>query len=48
MHEILDANHDSRVTETDFENLALRYLCGQGANSHRYETRTTTTVTITK
>ena len=47
MHQVLDANHDKRVTEQDFENLALRYLCGQG-NSSRYETRTNTTITVTR
>lgn len=35
IHQVLDANHDKRVTEQDFENLALRYLCGQG-NSNRF------------
>ena len=48
MHEILDTNHDQRVTEADFENLALKYLCGQTNTSHRYESRTSTTVTITR
>lgn len=47
MHQVLDANHDRVVTETDFENLAVRYLCGQSA-SNRYETRTTTTVTVSR
>lgn len=47
MHQILDANRDQRVTEADFENLAVRYLCGQGMSS-RYESRTTTTVTVTR
>ena len=47
MHQILDANRDRRVTESDFENLAVRYLCGQSM-SNRYETRTTTTVTVTR
>lgn len=49
MHEVLDANRDRRVTESDFESLAVRYLCGQGMSaSNRFETRTTTTVTVTR
>ena len=48
MHQILDSNRDKRVTEQDFENLALRYLCNQGSSSARYETRTTTTITVTR
>lgn len=47
MHQVLDANRDKRVTEADFENLAMRYLCGQNM-SNRYETRTTTTITVSR
>jgi hypothetical protein len=48
MHQVLDANRDKRVTEQDFENLALRYLCNQGSSSARYETRTTTTISMSR
>ena len=44
MHQILDANRDKRVTESDFENLALRYLCGQ-SSTNRFETHTNTKAT---
>jgi hypothetical protein len=39
MHEVLDANRDKRVTEADFENLAMRYLCNQNNFSSRFEGR---------
>ncbi len=29
MHTVLDFNRDNRVTEADFENLAIKYLCQQ-------------------
>ena len=27
MHKVLDFDHDNRVTESDFENLAVKFLC---------------------
>ena len=33
MFEILDENKDKRVTESDFENLAVKYLCQSGPSS---------------
>jgi hypothetical protein len=36
MQQILDANRDKRVTEADFESLALRYLCNQSNINSRY------------
>lgn len=30
MFEVLDDNKDKAVTESDFENLAVRYLCQSG------------------
>lgn len=32
MYEVLDENRDKKVTESDFENLAVKYLC-QGSNN---------------
>lgn len=32
MHEVMDFNKDKKVTIQDFENLAVKYLCGQGFN----------------
>jgi hypothetical protein len=41
MHDVLDSNKDKRVTVQDFENLAVKYLCGgQGqtfqSNNYRF------------
>ena len=33
MYEVLDENRDKKVTESDFENLAVRYLCQGSGNA---------------
>jgi hypothetical protein len=47
----MDFNKDKKVTLADFENLAVKYLCGSGfsaVNMQRFsETKTTVTTTIT-
>jgi len=52
MHEVLDLNKDKKVTVADFENLAIKYLCGQGLSSSNFqkftESKTTITSTTTK
>ena len=35
MHDVLDLNNDQRVTESDFENLAVKFLCGKGMGNFK-------------
>ncbi len=46
MHEVLDFNKDKKVTVADFENLAIKYLCGQGFNTSNFQKFTESKTTI--
>ena len=39
MHDVMDFNKDKKVTVVDFENLAVKYLCGQGFSSSNLQQR---------
>eukprot|EP00919_Chromeraceae_sp_WS-2016_P058242 GHVR01138395.1.p1 GENE.GHVR01138395.1~~GHVR01138395.1.p1 ORF type:complete len:157 (+),score=16.94 GHVR01138395.1:1317-1787(+) len=48
MHSVLDTNRDRRVTESDFEALAVRYLCGSSSsfNFNKFASSTTVKTTV--
>ena len=43
MYQALDYNHDQKVTESDFENLAIRYLCQDASKVNQTSTLHTAT-----
>ena len=40
MFNVLDHNKDQKVTESDFESLAVKFLCGQDSFSQGFNSNT--------